>query len=458
MNRSRRRLLKGLTLGSSSVLLTPFLQRLVAETAETYTPRRFVFVMEGNGFDPKHAQPQTIDREVGSDGHNSAATLQDISLTGHTLATAMQPLDEFRDRLTIIQGLSGCICGGGHSNSFGALGAYPGHAGAFGETIDLALTRNLPAIFPQVGLGISQNPRDAAIYNVSASARGRKIATQCRPDLAHARLFGSVADNTSAGHFKAQTSLLDFMVDDVKRVQRRLGSADLEKLDHYLDAFESLRDQQGRLAGNEDRLRQHLPEVTGRYSSPVETDRLIAHCDLGAAALISGLTNVLTIASGCGEPWFNVRFGGLGIELGKHAIGHGGSLNGVPCEDMAIRIRQFHFQQMAHLARRLASVPEAGGSMLDHTLIVYLSDAAEAHHSTCREWPVVLLGNLERQIKAGDRFLCYPKYGDAGHRTMANLYTTLLNASGNPVRRFGLPDPAIGHLNQDGPLEELLVS
>ncbi len=457
MNHSRRRLLKGLTLGTSSVLLTPFLQRLKAEAADAYAPRRFVFIMEGNGFDPEHAQPQTIGRDIGSDGHNSASAIRDVPLAGHTLAQAMQPLSEFRDRLTIIQGLSGCICGGGHSNSFGALGAYPGHAGAFEETIDLALARTLPAIFPQVGLGISQNPRDTAIYNVSASARGRKVATQCRPDLAHGRLFGSVADNTSAGLFMAQTSLLDFMVDDVKRVQRRLGSTDLEKLDLYLDAFESLRDQQGRLAGNKNRLRRHQPEFTGRYSSPVETDRLIAHFDLGATALISGLTNVLTIASGCGEPWFNVRFGGLGIELSKHKIGHGGSLNGVSCENMAIRIRQFHFQQIASLARRLAIIPEGDGSMLDHTLIVYLSDAAEAHHSTCREWPLILLGNLGGRLKTGDRYLCYPKYGEPGHRTMGNLYTTMLNAAGNQAQRFGLPDPALDHLDQDGPLAELVT-
>ena len=59
--------------------------------------------------------------------------------------------------------------------------------------------------------------------------RGKKVPTQCRPDLAYQQLFGSVADGDAANAFHAKTNLLDFMVDDVKRLERRLNSAEREK-------------------------------------------------------------------------------------------------------------------------------------------------------------------------------------------------------------------------------------
>jgi hypothetical protein len=95
--------------------------------------------------------------------------------------------------------------------------------------------------------------------------------------------------------------------------------------------------------------------------------------------------------------------------------------------------------------------------MLDNTLIVYLSDAADSHHPGCREWPFVLIGDLGGRLKLGDRYLRYPWYGKPGHRTIANLYISLLNAVGEPAKRFGIDDVEIADLDQSGPLTEILV-
>lgn len=135
------------------------------------------------------------------------------------------------------------------------------------------------------------------------------------------------------------------------------------------------------------------PVPDDKYKSALETDRLDAHFDLVAAALIGRLTNEATIASGMGDPYFNVKFNGLGIDASKHAIGHGGGLRGLTSEQMSIRIRRFHFELIARLMEKLDGVPEQDSTMLDNTLIIYLSAAAEAHHSRCWEWPFVLFGN-----------------------------------------------------------------
>ena len=119
-------------------------------------------------------------------------------------------------------------------------------------------------------------------------------------------------------------------------------------------------------------------------------------------------------------------------------------------------IRGFHFELIARLAKKLESIPEGDGTMLDNTVIVYLSDAAESHHSRCWEWPFVILGDAGGKLKAG-RYVDYPGYAQPGHRTTANLYTTLLNLAGSDAERFGVADPNLKDLDQTGPLEELLA-
>ena len=92
----------------------------------------------------------------------------------------------------------------------------------------------------------------------------------------------------------------------------------------------------------------------------------------------------------------------------------------------------------------------------DSTLIVYLSDSAEGHHPVCHEWPFILIGDLGGRLKLGNRYLRYPWYGNQGHRTIANLYLSLLHAVGERQNTFGIPDFGLGDLDQTGPLAEIM--
>ena len=458
MSSSRRQFLTGVSLGAGATVLSPILQRLQAEVAgQVPTARRFVFVIEGNGCPAKQIQPKDIPRQ--SDGGNNTVNveLQDESLVGRELSFAMEPLKPFQDRVTILQNLSGRVCGGGHSNNFGALGVYSGKSGPAGETIDAALARARPSVFPHVGLGISNKPQHTAIYNTSATAPGRAIPIQCRPDLAYQQLFGSVAVGTARQKFDVQRNLLDFLREDVRKVERNLAGPEKEKFAQYLESLETLRNRQSRLNEIESTLRKHAPVASDKFRSVVETDRLDAHFDLAAAALSAGLTNVVTLASGCGDPYFEVRFGGLGIDLDKHAIGHARGDGKRDWVELMNLIRRFHFELIARLMKKLQAVPEGDGTVLDNTVIVYLSDGAERHHSSCYEWPMVLIGNLGGRLRSNGRYLCWPKYGVKGHRTVANLYCTLLHAAGAPRDSFGDPDLGLKDFDQTGPLAELLV-
>lgn len=181
-----------------------------------------------------------------------------------------------------------------------------------------------------------------------------------------------------------------------------------------------------------------------------------AQFDLGAAALICGLTNVLTLSSAAGVRDFDITFKGLGLNIDKHSIGHGKSYEGKTWADLYNIIRRYHFDLIAGLMKKLEKVREGDGTMLDNTVIVYLSDGAEGHHSRCWEWPMVVIGNMGGKLKTG-RYIDYPGYGRKGHRTTANLYVTLLQLAGSKRESFGVADPNLKDFDQHGPLSELLA-
>ena len=465
---SRRQFLSTSGATAGGLLLSPILSQIKAQAAGNKLPLRFVFLVEGNGLEPPHVTPIGYKRPNVHVGKPKVPNMQgvtemvDESLVGKELPESLHPIKAWQDRLTVVNGLSGRVAGGGHSNDFGALGAYNcgsgvGNSGvAAGETIDVALGKKLGGIFPHFGLGISDRAEHDVIYNCSAWGKGQPTPTICQPMTAYGALFGSVAGGNSKAEFNAKTNLLDFLRDDVKRLHGQVSGTERDKLQAHLKGYEDMSNRQSRLGEIEGTLRRVAPKVTDKFKSGIESDRLDAQFDLAAAALIGGLTHSVTIASGVGNPYFSVKFTGLGIDIGKHSIGHGGSFKDMSPGQLKVKIHKFHFQLMADLMKKLEGVPEGDGTMLDNTVIVYLSDAAEAHHSRCGQWPFVLIPGKNTGLQGG-RYLDFPHYMQDGHREIGNLYTTLLHAVGERREYFGVRDAMLkGAARADGPLEALL--
>ncbi len=461
----RREALKSLGLSAGATFLAPILGCLEAQAAgRPVTAKRFVFVVESNGVPPQHLALEGMKREWRKqEPFNGAAEVVDVSLKNRALPFSLEPIKAWKDRVTIVQGLSGRVCGGGHSNNFQALGAFGGGRGnggesmaILGETIDGALARHLGGIFPHLGLGISKRLENNVIYNVSAWGPNKGLPTMCNPANAYGTLFGIVADGAAKQEFAAKNNLLDFLKEDVRKAEANLVGPEREQFEAYKETFETLRDRQSKVNEIKHTLREKGPVVSDKYMSAIETDRLDAMFDLGAAALICGLTNVLTLSSAAGVRDFDITFKGLGLNIDKHSIGHGKSYQGKTWSDLYNIIRRYHFDLIAGLCQKLEKVKEGDGTMLDNTVIVYLSDGAEGHHSRCWEWPMVVIGNMGGKLKAG-RYLDYPGYGQMGHRTTANMYLTLLQLAGCQRDTFGMADPNLKDLDQHGPLAELLA-
>ena len=97
--------------------------------------------------------------------------------------------------------------------------------------------------------------------------------------------------------------------------------------------------------------------------------------------------------------------------------------------------------------------------MLDNTMIIYLSDAGNEHHANNQEWPFIVIGGGSGKFNLAGNYVQLPGYGQAGHRTIGNWYTTLLNAFGNPIEHYGNFDLNLqkNGVKQKGAIEELFV-
>ena len=333
LDATRRTFLKGTGLGVGALALGPVLHQLKARAAGV-APKapRFVFVVESNGLPPQQLAPSGIERKPRrQEALNGPSEFFEASLADRDLPMSLEPVNNWKDKLTIIQGLSGKVAGGGHSNNFQALGAFGAGRGASGEstsvlgpTIDGALAKHIGGIFPHIGLGISKRLENSVVYSISAIGENKPLPIMVKPDQAMGTLFGSVADGNAKNDFVAKRNMLDFLKDDIKLAESQLAGPEREQLSAYLNTFDTLSDRQSRLNEIEHTLRKHAPVASDKYTSNVETDRLDAQFDLAAAALISGLSNVVTISSAAGIRDFDICFTGLGLSKGKHHTGHGG--------------------------------------------------------------------------------------------------------------------------------------
>lgn len=463
----RRQLLKGVSLGAGSVVLSPLLQSVSAQVDGNYSrPKRVVFVLFDNGFHETGAQPEGVPLE--------GKTTRELSLESLTLPHNIAPFAPWKDRLTIVQGLRGNHLSPNHGAGFGALSGVSAGTGedkfrrVVAESIDAAIARTMPGIFPLLVLGIDPgNSETTTYYASSAWGPGRAIAAQCRPELAYASLFGSTGADQN--DFLTRKNLLDFVAGDVRRLRPQLAGPEREQLDYHLGALESLSKRDAKLAEMKDdgRLRMHAPSLP---SPPPELmpDVLRAQFDIGAAALMTGLTNVVTITSGLCR--IRGSYNGFS-KMGVHSIGHNKKdpdLNVMGSEVLS-RIRRFIAEQAAGLMKKLDEIPEGDGTMLDNTLLVFTSDSANRQHTGGDNWPFVLVGNLKGRLKTG-QLIAYPMkergtkgewnyHGAAAETnpTINGLYCSLLHAAGETREHFNLAGSNKETRDQYGPLKELLV-
>ena len=436
---NRRAMLQGMATGVVAPLGLGLLPAdSQAATQSAGGPKRIIFFLQNHGFDPLTCIPKGLD--------------ESCALDAVTLAEPMRALEPYKDRMHIITGLHGRHTSPGHSAYFGALGGYRGSQGVppAGPTIDYALSQVLPqTLLPPLCIGMESIENMKArptVANLTASGANQPILMHCDPNMLYQMLFGSIAEGDIKTHYQARSNVMLDVERVAKLKAKGLPQSESERYANYVNGFRDVNGLRDKLSKMPEQLKKYAPKPDERFTAPnFETDWHDALLEIGIAALLSNLTNVLTIGSGCGE-YFGA-WKGLGVTGTGHGLGHVDQ----PGNDNWIKIRQYNCQMLVKLMKALEAIPEGSGSMMDNTLIVYSSNNGEKQHTDGSNWPFVLLGNAGGHFKTG-------QYTHIKDRPINDLYTTFLHGVGAPVDRFNMDkNMANLHHSKLGPIEELLA-
>ena len=380
----------------------------------------------------------------------------------------MSPLDAHKENLTILQGLSGKMCTTGHHSWCSALGVFKANerpSSIKWATVDFELAKLFPspmehielACFPTGG-GNARGSLDGIAKGFSARGAQQPNYAFGSPKGAMEELFKSVSDNKEDQvRYQLERRLLAFTAENQARIGESLAGLEQRKVTNYADSIDAIRERNRKVDAMGDVLRQHVPKLPAEYlADDLNTiDRQRAHTEVLLSALTSGLTNVVAFTvDELGHPYTGIP----GIENEKvnmHDVGHNKTIGGVEAPEIRNRARHHHMTLVEMIVTRLKSVPEGAGTMFDNTVLFYFSDGGETHHSHGWEYPFVVMSGRNAKLDLGRRYIRLPYHGREGHKTLGNLWTTILNAYGNPIEHYGDLDLTL-KLDQTGAIQQLL--
>ena len=463
---ARRDFLKRSLMGTGAMALMGA-PRLLASPEKP--PMRFIFMHRGNGLWPKVMVPPGIDAKTRE--KEDRKDPYELDLDSYDLPDWMAPLSAHKENLTILQGLSGMMCTTGHHSWCSSLGAFKANerlGSIRWATVDFELAKLFPspvnhvelACFPEGG-GNAKGTLDGIATGFSASGPQKPNYAFGSPRVAMEELFKSVSQDASAQtKYQIDRQVLEFVARNEGTAAAPLGGVEKAKVRNYADSVEVIRERNRKIDEMAEVIRRHVPTLDPKYLNPGITtiDRQIGHTEVLLGALISGLTNVAAFTvDELGHRY--TGFPGLeGMKLNMHDVGHNKVIGGLSAEVIRQRCRTHHMSLIDRMVTRLKSVPEAGGTMFDNTMIFYFPDGGETHHSRGTEYPFVVMAGDNTRVDLRRRYVRLPNYGQAGHRTLGNWYTTLLNAYGNPIQHFGALDNGLlkfGH-DQTGAISDFL--
>lgn len=433
---SRRTFLRGLGAAVALPLLEVMRPARALAAAAPASPRRMAFLFVPNG---AH-MPDWTPAAEGAD---------------FDLPYILQPLRAHKSDLTILSGLThdrgrhNGDGGGDHARSASSwlTGTQP--LKSEGSQIRLGVSADQAAAavigrqtrFPSLELGLEPGRQGgkcdtgyACAYsnNISWRNEATPMSRETNPRLVFERLFSNQvpaeAGENQARRQRYKKSILDFVLEDARRLSAKVSGQDRQKLEEYLAA---VREIELRVEGAERMVASAQPPAAG-YEIPEgipesygEHARLMA--DMMVLAFQSDVTRICTFM--LANEGSNRSYRNIGVSDGHHNLSHH---QGDAAKQAKIRdINRFHIEQLAYLLGRLKAISEGEGSLLDNSMIVYgggLSDGNRHEHANL---PILMAGRGGGSIASG-RHIRYP-----GETPMCNLLVSMLERVGAPVASFG---------------------
>lgn len=268
--------------------------------------------------------------------------------------------------------------------------------------------------------------------NISWRDETTPMAKETNPRAVFERLFGSSdarqADENRAKRERYKKSILDFVLEDAKRLTRRVSGNDRQKLDEYLTAVRDIEQRIERAERNpsfDNSLLAGVETPAGIPDSYEEHIRLMG--DMMILAFQSDVTRISTFMFA--NEGSNRSYPFIGVNDGHHELSHH---QGRPEKHAGIRkINTFHVQQLAYILQKMKSIPEGDGTLLDNCMIIYGSGISDGNKHNNENLPILVAGRGGGSILTG-RHVRY-----AYETPMCNLFLSMLDRLGVHTDSFG---------------------
>ena len=439
---TRRRFLRGLGIGlglpflESAMPLGSALAASVPKAATTHSgaPLRMAFLYVPNGVNVARWRPA---------GEGA----------GFQLGETMQPLAGLKEHFQVISGFhhqhgwSNGDGGGDHARASSTIltGARPkktsGSDIRLGVSVDQLAAQHAgnQTRFASLELSCDGVRKSGACdsgyscayqFNVSWRSETQPVAPESNPRLVFERLFGSGKGEERQKSFALrqarEKSILDFVLDDARTLQRQLGRNDQNKLDEYLTGVREIeqRIQKAERFGP-------LPDPKAETPSgvPAEYEQHIRlMMDMQALAFQTDSTRISSFM--LAHDGSNRSFREIGVGDGHHNLSH--HQNNAATLEKIGQIDLFYTRQLAYFLEKLRATKERDGhSILDNSMIVYCSGLSDGNRHAHDNLPVILAGHGGGALNPGRHLSLSEK------TPMTNLYVRMLNLMGVPTDRFG---------------------
>ena len=430
----RRQFIRNLGVSSTSL---PFLLGLpslgLAKTAPSR--KRLVVMFSPNGTIPKNFWPE-------STGSN------------FELKKIMEPLEPFRNRMLVLNGLNNKVRGDGDSHMRGmsclltGIELFPGNiqggsdtpAGwAKGISIDQEIKKFFQSQdatrtrFGSLEFGVGVSDRADPWTRMSYAGPNQPVAPTDDPYQMYKKLYGQIRDRDSL------LNILDIVRDDLKKVSKKISTEDKLLLKEHADFVRQMEQEftqtdNKALIGNPPKFEAG---ITNRNDNVPRLSRM--QIDLMVNSFVNDFARVGTLqyTKSVGQ----ARMNWLNINDGHHGLSHESDKND-DAVDKLTRINKWFAGELAYLTKRLAETPEPGanGSLLDNTTIVWTNELGKGNSHTLNNIPFVLIGNgmgfrMGRSLNLK---------GTAHNRLMISM----AHAMGHNIKYFGNKK-----LSQGGPID-----
>ena len=382
--------------------------------------------------------------------------------TAFTLPPILEPLQPVKDEICILSGLAHTKAnangdgGGDHARSVATfltgMQAKKTHGKdiRIGVSVDQFAAQQIGSAtkLPSLELGCEPGQQAgncdsgyscAYSSNMSWRTESTPMPKENNPRAVFDRLFSNAKTDeaAAAGHRRDvyRQSILDFVMEDARRLKKDLGQTDRRKIDEYLDSVRSLERRIDGAPSESEETAADVPlarpqGIPGEYGEHL---RLMG--DLLATAFQLDMTRIATfMLANAGS---NRSYRQIDVPEGHHDLSHHG--NDQNKQAKISKINRFHVEQLAYLLGRLQSMPEKEGTVLDNCLLVYGSGIGDGNRHNHDDLPILLCGGGGGTITPG-RHVRYDS-----QTPLMNLYLSLLDRMQVDIDQLG---DSTGRLDQ----------